>query len=380
MRLDPQEARALARRCSLFSGVPAELLERVLDELQVLEFSAGERVLVEAGSAVDGEDVGMYILLSGQLLTTRAMPDGRAQRLSTMSGGEFFGELALADEGTRSATVTAVTDSMIGLLPSRAMRQLIAEAPTVMRAIAATLARRLRAADEARLRDKLNEERLSVVGRAAAMLMHDLRNPLGVVKNGSEFIIEGIGDASAWAAKSRKAAGFMLDLVQDLLEFAKGHRVYVRSPVDVRQIIEDIESFGLEPLQGSRQITVRRDFDGHATLMVDQRAISRALLNLIRNAVEAMPDGGTLTVAVSANDNVVTWRVSDTGRGIPDHVRATLFEPFASHGKSSGTGLGLTMAKAAVEGHGGELTVETELGKGTTFTITLPVSEGREAL
>jgi signal transduction histidine kinase len=162
--------------------------------------------------------------------------------------------------------------------------------------------------------------------------------------------------------------------VKDLLDYSRGDRRFAREPVRVGQLVDDVESFGLAPLRTAGIVTVQRSIGADGTLVGDRRALSRALLNLVRNAAEAMPSGGTLTFHAAVSDGVARFVVSDTGPGIPEHILPTLFEPFATFGKAGGTGLGMAMTKASVDGHKGTITVETRPGSGTSITIDIPVS------
>jgi len=105
---------------------------------------------------------------------------------------------------------------------------------------------------------------------------------------------------------------------------------------------------------------------------VDAVKLRRALENLIKNAVEAMPSGGVLTVGLAQVDGGAVISVGDTGDGIPEEARASVFKPLFST-KPRGTGLGLAIAKQSVEAHGGSIGYESEVGKGTVFTLRLPV-------
>jgi len=96
--------------------------------------------------------------------------------------------------------------------------------------------------------------------------------------------------------------------------------------------------------------------------------------NLVGNAVEAMPEGGTLTVTAEKEEDVIVISVSDTGVGIPDEELVNLFKPFQTT-KKGGLGLGLAYCKRAIEDHGGKITVESKVGEGTTFTVGLPLGE-----
>jgi signal transduction histidine kinase len=120
---------------------------------------------------------------------------------------------------------------------------------------------------------------------------------------------------------------------------------------------------------------VRKD-DARAQVMVDAGRFARVLLNLVRNAVDAMPQGGILRLSVQQGaDAQVVFQVSDTGVGIADDLMARLFEPFVTHGKSKGTGLGLAIAKSVVQAHRGTIAVRSKLGAGTTVEIALPLAD-----
>lgn len=283
MPVDLQTARNVVIHSTLFAAVPPAAAQRALASLELLEFAPGEDVLVEATTRQGDDHSGLYIVIAGQLLASRSMPGGRTQRLSTMAPGDFFGELARVDEELRSATVTAVTPAVLGCLSGPVADRLIADAPVVMRTIAAMIARRLRAADDARVAARLDEERLTLLGKAAAMLAHDLRNPLGVVRNATQLIAAGVGDPVVWARKSEYAAEFMLGMVNDLLDFAKGNRIYAEAPVRLRDVLDDVETFGLAPLEAAGKITVRRSISDDGTFVGDRRAVSRALLNIVQH-------------------------------------------------------------------------------------------------
>jgi signal transduction histidine kinase len=133
-------------------------------------------------------------------------------------------------------------------------------------------------------------------------------------------------------------------------------------------------------------ITLTQTVDpGVADIVADERKVKQILLNLLSNAVKFTPEGGRVGVTSTAADGMITLAVSDTGIGIAPEDQATIFEEFRQVGrhdarKQEGTGLGLTLAKKFVELHGGRIWVESQVGRGSTFTFTLPVRpDGRSA-
>jgi signal transduction histidine kinase len=124
----------------------------------------------------------------------------------------------------------------------------------------------------------------------------------------------------------------------------------------------------LETFQGS----------GLPYVMVDRHMIEQVLMNLILNAVQAMKSGGVLTIRTSVAEGICRVEVIDTGSGIPASVLPRVFDPFfTTKGEGEGTGLGLSVNLGIMERHGGKILVESEVGKGTTFTLCLPVSRER---
>ena len=230
----------------------------------------------------------------------------------------------------------------------------------------------------AQLRDV---ERLAGIGETAAMIGHDLRNPL----QGLQYIVdlqrlrfERMSPAErsrdewqkeqALFAKISDQIFYMDKIVGDLQDYARPI-VPEREEIVVEKLIEDVVQ-SLPHTDGVRIATEVPDLQ----LMADPHLMHRVLANLILNAVQAMPDGGTVTVSASTNDGSVAISVHDTGIGIPNDAQEKLFKPLFT-GKAKGTGLGLAVVKRIVEAHVGQITVESQVGKGSTFTVNLPSAE-----
>jgi signal transduction histidine kinase len=153
-------------------------------------------------------------------------------------------------------------------------------------------------------------------------------------------------------------------------DFARGTVRLNNRDVDPKPWFAELVEL-LAPLAARNHINVQSTVATTEHLFIDPDRLTRALYNLASNAIEAMPNGGTLTLTLAKSDGQFLIEITDTGPGIPEEIRARLFDPFVTHGKKSGTGLGTSIAKKIVEDHGGEITFTTATGKGTTFHIRL---------
>lgn len=231
-------------------------------------------------------------------------------------------------------------------------------------------------------------DRLTTVGTVAAGIAHELGTPLHVVQSCAKTIS---GEKLERAEVTENAnliaeqSGRMIGIIRNLLDFAR-RRELKREPFDVRHIVEQTISL-LQPVITKRQQKVEVDApSGELSVSVDLTQLQQALTNLVVNATHAEPPGGNIEVKVSrvratpppdvgANDGeYVRIDVRDHGPGFTDEVKEKLFEPFFTTRKvGEGTGLGLPIAAAIVREHDGFIGVETELGRGSCFSIYVPV-------
>ncbi|MBI4865217.1 MAG: GAF domain-containing protein [Candidatus Riflebacteria bacterium] len=231
-------------------------------------------------------------------------------------------------------------------------------------------------------------EKMSAMGHLAAGLAHEIRNPLTAMAGYVEIYFRLFKPDAPFYAQMRvveKAVSHMHHIVDGLLGFARKGPLQLE-PGSINQVIEETLQLGRPALVGHRNVRIATDLDPAAPpVTMDQRQLQQVFLNLIMNAVQAMPDGGTLTVRSrselpdgappggAATHIVVT--VEDTGSGIPAANQAQIFQPFFTSGKKGGTGLGLTISKSIVENHGGRIVFRSVEGQGTTFSVVLPAGK-----
>jgi signal transduction histidine kinase len=150
------------------------------------------------------------------------------------------------------------------------------------------------------------------------------------------------------------------------------HLVPVMGPVDVNQILKDVRKLLSHGILSSHIQVVGNLAEGIPITMGDANQLKQAFLNVTSNAIQSMPQGGTLTIGTSQKGERIIVRITDTGPGIPADHLDKLFVPFFTTRKT-GSGLGLAVTKRIVDNHGGEIGVESEVGEGTTFEISLPI-------
>ncbi|MBI3944666.1 MAG: GAF domain-containing protein [Armatimonadetes bacterium] len=248
--------------------------------------------------------------------------------------------------------------------------------------LAASLASQAAAAIEnARLFRELAEqqerlvraERLSAIGALASTVGHELRNPLSIINNAVFFLNAKVPrddprvarNLDILAGEVRRTAR----IIDDLLDFSR-----VRPPQLVPLDVAALVRLALERQPLPENVRVHNRVPaGLPRVCVDPTQMQQVLTNLIANAVEAMPQGGDLSLEGSAEGEHVVLRVTDTGVGIPPENRPRLFEPLFTT-KARGVGLGLSLVRRVVDAHHAEITVESEVGKGATFTLRLPAA------
>jgi signal transduction histidine kinase len=217
-----------------------------------------------------------------------------------------------------------------------------------------------------------------------ADVAHELRTPLSNIQGYLEAIRDGMVEPTAAAIRSLTEEAFLLSrLVNELQELSLAEAGELKLVYQAEDII-DLVRQGVtpwEPQLRAREISLSLVLpDDLPAINIDWQRVSQVLHNILENAVAHTPKGGTINVAANAKGKWVEVSVSDTGEGIPAEDLPHIFERFYRVDKSraratGGSGLGLTIAKRLVEAHGGAITVQSKLGKGSRFSFTLPVAE-----
>jgi signal transduction histidine kinase len=232
----------------------------------------------------------------------------------------------------------------------------------------------------------IQQERLAALGTMAGGIAHDFNNALGIIMGFTELLL---GDAKNGLTRDKAtpplttiltAAEDAAQIVHRLREFYRPDDAEeVRRAVNLNQLIEQAVSltkprWQTQSIAAGLQIHVRADFGEIPTVAGDAAELREVLTNLIFNAVDAMPEGGVIMLRTRTDGDAVLAQITDTGTGMSEEVRRRCLEPFFTTKGKRGTGLGLSMVFGIIHRHAGTIDIESEPGKGTTFTLRLPAA------
>ncbi len=232
---------------------------------------------------------------------------------------------------------------------------------------------------EQKTRELRDAERMATIGETAAMVSHDLRNPLQVIVN-TLYLTRAITESAEMRSDARqritkllegleKQVDYMNKIVSDLQDFSKPPAPRLVD-ASLPQLISEIIATANIPQNIRLSVTTE---DGLPNLRMDPAMIKRVFINLITNAIQAMPNGGELDIRLASSGGSIIARISDSGSGISEENFLKLFKPLFTT-KPKGTGLGLAACKRMIEAHNGSISAESVAGKGSSFTVRLPIN------
>jgi signal transduction histidine kinase len=234
-------------------------------------------------------------------------------------------------------------------------------------------------------RQLIQAAKLSSLGQLSAAVAHELNNPLAGIlvyaRLAKEKIVKGVIDKEKLKGNMEKiesAIKYCNNIIQGLLDFARQTEPLLR-PVTVERAIDKAMSLAGHQIKMKTIEVSRTDAPSQSLVVADFNQLVQVIINLILNAVQAMKEGGRLNISTSQEDSQVKIAISDTGDGIPPENMEKLFTPFFTTKEDvKGVGLGLAISYGIIERHGGKIEVQSDVGKGSTFTIVLPAYQSEE--
>jgi signal transduction histidine kinase len=366
--LDPSECSCF-RNNKLLAGINDETYKRIAAKIDIIQCGPNEIIFEESEPGNS-----LYLIGEGSVKISKKGRAGQQETLAYVMEQDFFGEMALVDNGKRSAQAAAVGDVMLGRIDQPGWDLLLHLAPhQVLSNFTRSVTGRLRHTNQHFIEEVMRNERLSLIGTTISSIVHDMNNPISCILCACEVIRANNQDAliAEAAGLIRDAVGSMDTMTRELIDFSRGNTQLNIRTLSVAEFLQKLEA-DFAKCRPMVDVRIEVLYDG--PISVDRPRLSRVFSNLIRNACEAMKETEEkmLLFTVKRVDARVQFEISDTGCGIPAELLPRIFEPFVTHGKSNGTGLGLAISKAVVEAHRGLISVKSS-SRGTTFTIDLPL-------
>jgi signal transduction histidine kinase len=231
------------------------------------------------------------------------------------------------------------------------------------------------ALNNARLvQETVQSERLAAVGRMSAQIIHDIRSPMASLRLYAETIKRRSNEDEIIRISDQimKQIDRFVKMAQEILDFSRGVSAMKMESIQAEELVDaGIDLFAADLRKTN--IELIREVTYHGECLLDIEKILRVFYNIAANAMDAMPEGGTLTFRLGREDSVLRIEFADTGTGIPQEIMDKVMQPFFTFGKKHGTGLGMAITRKIVEDHGGRIELASEVNRGTTVRLILPL-------
>ncbi len=233
------------------------------------------------------------------------------------------------------------------------------------------------AVENARMaREMVRSERLSAVGRMAATIIHDIKNPMAILHTYAQIIKKKSesSEAAEIADLMMQQVDRFVKMTQEVLDYSRGVSEMRIETIRLDKVL-NMALRVIEPDLQKGNIDLIQKFEYTGDCALDVEKILRVVYNIANNAMDAMPDGGSFTIHTQKVNEHVAIEFTDTGKGIPRQIMSRVFEPFFTSGKEHGTGLGMAIVKKIIDQHHGEVNIVSELHKGTSIRLSLPLTQ-----
>ncbi|HNM36223.1 MAG TPA: ATP-binding protein [Anaerolineales bacterium] len=371
-----------------FPGIKPEEVQEIIVNSQIKSYPAGTILCQE-----DAIEHTFYMILEGDFEVTKTINNKEKRLLKTLIAGDFFGEMALIHNAPRAATVQSLTPAVVLELDKQGFDRVLKHSPSVATAMVAEISNRLRANDQLAIEDlrlrareiadayqKLAEQDMAR-NEFLTSIAHELRTPLMVASGYLHTLKKGVltGEQlqSTIEIVSRNVDQ-IVNLTNDLL-FLQEQDLVLRDfqALNLYHVVEGvIEKYQAKAKTRSINIKVRGSAN-IPSVQGDEPSLERAIAGLVDNAIKFSPYGGTVEIRFADLGNYVSVSVVDYGIGIDPQIRPRIFDRFFHLEKSNdeiydGLGIGLSITRQVIQQHRGMLDVDSQPGKGSTFTISLP--------
>ena len=344
--------------------------DALLDEIEILKLKHSD-IIFRQNSSSDA----LYLILEGSVSFNKRKQDGSNQHIITSDEGSSFGEVGVFTEEKRALEAIAKTDCVIGRVPKKTAKKIIEDAEPAKRVLDSVI-KHLRSTTSQYMIEMMRKEKLSLIGTMISSILHDFKNPFSIIMLGAHIIEQrhGADDPKTKEICKNIDAQLrrMMDMASDLGSFARGDSEIQIRPVSIHNLFQQFKELH-SPFFHEENVSIEMHAN-RVSLEADANKLLRVLQNLVENAIEAIHQSkkpGKIVINATDKGQTIYISISDDGPGIPDEIQSRFFEPFVTHGKNSGTGLGTAIVRSIVDAHHGNIIFSTTRA-GTMFTIQLP--------
>lgn len=381
-------------KVDFFKTLNKEEIKLLSKRFQRINFKKGD-IIFKEGDPADG----YYIVYEGKIEIWKDHDTEKRQKLASGGPEHIFGEMALIDDLPRSATVEAVTKTVLLFQKKDDFQSIIMDNSAIALSFMKSFTSLIRNSNNRyinSLREKniklekayqelegaqqklLRNERLSTLGKFSTMVLHDIKNPISVIQSTLQLIILHKQDQEKierYVENIKYESQRLLNLASELVDYSRGEIRLNREPFILNDFFQELKSIYKIPLE-RKECILSIDCDPALIIWIDRERLRRVLSNLIENALKAMKkDGGQIRIEVQQENARFFLIIHDNGEGMDRDTLDQIFVPFYSASRKGGSGLGLYIVKNIVEAHGGTIMVESQKGKGSSFILDFPLEE-----
>lgn len=356
-----------------FKRVDKPRLEFILNSTEVFELEPGQLIFDE-GSLSDA----LYLILEGSISFRKKLRNNQFLNVSTSVKGDYFGEIGVLTTEPRSLRAEAATRAKIARIPGGVLVDFLRQMPGPMEGLLQAVIRHLHDTTQTYVDDRLQQEKMAVVGAMTNTIIHDFKNPFSLISLSAQLLRNKCKDPDTLRLCNsiEKQIDRMVNMAQELSQFSRGEQNFIAEKLVLSDVLDEFKSLNF-PFFDNDQIPIHMEvpqihFKGSKPKLI------RVLQNIVGNAIEAFGErSGKIHIRAKKDPLHGTFRIDieDNAGGIPEEIRHRFFEPFVSFGKRNGTGLGSAIARSIIEAHDGTISFDTETNRGTIFHIDLPLDK-----
>ncbi|MGB3512233.1 MAG: ATP-binding protein [Microcoleaceae cyanobacterium] len=344
-----------------------------ISKIAIIKKFTPQEIVFEEGEISDS----LFLVLEGEVEVSKKINESNNYVLITsIDSNGYFGELGIIDRKPRSARVISTKETTLAQIYYDSLREILSNTRgDIVLNILSILSQRLRAVTSEYAEQLVYKEKMALIGEMVNTIIHDFRSPFTGIQLSSSMLKELHPDVESqeWCDLIQIQVQRMLIMAEEVLAFSQGNTTLYSQQVNIGELLQKFEKLNQVYVQ-SRQVKLVVSVTDNLIIDADENKINRVLQNLLVNAVEAIEkSGGKIEIQAKRKEQWAEIRISDNGPGIPPEIHDKFFQPFVTHGKQGGIGLGTAIVKSIIDAHGGDISFESDPATGTIFYLCFPL-------